>query len=248
MGSPRRHSTSRSLGGKAVDRVTASIQDSAGTNNADFSTPPDGQSGHMRRYLFTSSNPNRDGALENDVPAHENTQTAWVETAGGMGESWSDAMADWTEKTSAAVPDDVMGQYIINSPAGIRTHPYSTSSTVNPLTYASVGTLNKVHNIGEVWANLLHNVYAALIGQWGWSPDSRTNPDGTVGNIVYMRLFIDSLPLQPCNPNFLTACNAWLQADVNRYNGTNRCLLWKTFASKGLGVNAANNADIPSDC
>ncbi|KAJ7633957.1 hypothetical protein B0H17DRAFT_961621, partial [Mycena rosella] len=73
----------------------------------------------------------------------------------------------------------------------------------------------------------------------------RTNPDGTEGNIVYMHLFIDPLPLQPCNPTL------YLQADVNRYNGTNRCLLWKTFASKGLGVNAANhvnNTDIPSDC
>jgi extracellular elastinolytic metalloproteinase len=61
------------LGGKGADRVTASIQDSAGTNNADFATPPDGQSGHMRMYLFTSTSPNRDGALENDVPIHENT-------------------------------------------------------------------------------------------------------------------------------------------------------------------------------
>ncbi|KAJ7352052.1 Fungalysin metallopeptidase-domain-containing protein [Mycena albidolilacea] len=252
------------LGGKGADRVTASIQDSAGTNNADFATPPDGQSGHMRMYLFTSTSPNRDGALENDVPIHENTHGltnrmtgggtgACLQTteAGGMGEGWSDAMADWTEKTSAAVPDYVMGQYIINSAAGIRTHPYSTSATVNPLTYASVGTLNEVHNIGEVWANLLHNIYAALVAQYGWSPDSRTNPDGTEGNIVFMHLFIDALPLQPCNPTFLTARNAWLQADVNRYGGANRCLLWKVYASKGLGVNAAghvNNAVIPSDC
>ncbi|KAJ7464297.1 Fungalysin metallopeptidase-domain-containing protein [Mycena galericulata] len=252
------------LGGKGADRVTASIQDSAGTNNADFATPPDGQSGHMRMYLFTSTTPDRDGALENDIPVHENTHGvtnrltgggtgACLQTteAGGMGEGWSDAMADWTEKTSAAVPDYVMGTYVINDPSGIRTHPYSTSSTVNPLTYASLATLNEVHDIGEVWANLLHNIYAALVAQYGWSPDSRTNPDGTEGNIVHMHLFIDSLPLQPCNPTFLTARDAWLQADVNRYNGANRCLLWKTFASKGLGVNAANhvnNADIPSDC
>lgn len=39
-----------------------------------------------------------------------------------------------------------MGQYVINDPAGIRTHPYSTSKTTNPLTYASVGTLNEVHS------------------------------------------------------------------------------------------------------
>ena len=56
-----------------------------------------------------------------------------------------------------------MGQYVIDDPAGIRSHPYSTSSRTNPLTYSSVGTLNEVHNIGEVWANLLHNVYASLV-------------------------------------------------------------------------------------
>ncbi|KAJ7068336.1 Fungalysin metallopeptidase-domain-containing protein [Mycena amicta] len=259
------------LGGKGNDRVTASIQDSAGTGKfpitttpVDFSTPPDGQSGHMRMYLFTETTPKRDGALENDVPVHENTHGvtnrmtgggtgSCLQTteAGGMGEGWSDAMADWTEKNSSAVPDFVMGQYIINSPAGIRTHPYSTSKTVNPLTYASVGTLNEVHNIGEVWANLLHNVYAALVGEYGWSAEARTNPDGTEGNVVFLHLFIDSLALQPCNPTFLTARNAWLQADVNRYNGTNRCLLWNTFASRGLGVNAAghkDNAVVPDDC
>ncbi|KAJ7194480.1 Fungalysin metallopeptidase-domain-containing protein [Mycena haematopus] len=247
------------LGGKAGDRVTASIQDAAGTNNADFATPPDGQSGHMRMYLFTSTTPNRDGALENDVPVHENTHGVTNRlTGGGTGACLQSTEAggmggrmDWTEKTSAAVPDYVMGQYIVNSAAGIRNHPYLTNSTINPLTYASVKTLNEVHNIGEVWANLLHNIYAALVAQYGWSPDSRTNPDGTEGNIVHMHLFIDALPLQPCNPTFLTARDAWLQADVNRYGGANRCLLWKVYASKGLGVNAANhvnNADIPSDC
>jgi extracellular elastinolytic metalloproteinase len=82
--------------------------------------------------------------------------------AGGMGEGWSDAMAEcvdflwsdrfidnpfrWTEQTSATIKDYVMGQYVINDAAGIRTHPYSTSKTTNPLTYASVGTLNEVHS------------------------------------------------------------------------------------------------------
>ncbi|KAF7311373.1 Extracellular metalloproteinase mep [Mycena kentingensis (nom. inval.)] len=251
-------------GGRANDRVTASIQDSAGTNNADFATPPDGQSGRMRMYIFTSTNPRRDGALENDIPIHEMTHGvtnrltgggtgACLQTteAGGMGEGWSDAMADWANKNSAEVPDYTLGEYVINDPAGIRTHPYSTDKSVNPLTYHSVGTLNEVHNIGEVWANLLHNVYAALVGEHGWSATAKTDPTGSEGNVVFLHLFLDSLALQPCNPTFLTARNAWLQADVNRYDGANRCLLWKTFASRGLGVNAANhvdNADIPDDC
>ena len=31
-------------------------------------------------------------------------------------------------------------------------------------------------DIGEVWANILHNVYAALVKQRGFFPDARFNP------------------------------------------------------------------------
>ncbi len=34
----------------------------------------------------------------------------------------------WIEKTSSAVPDFILGQYVIDDPAGIRSHPYSTSA------------------------------------------------------------------------------------------------------------------------
>ncbi|KAJ2987444.1 hypothetical protein NUW54_g9425 [Trametes sanguinea] len=63
--------------------------------------------------------------------------------------------------------------------------------------------------------------------------------------------FVDALPLQPCNPTFLTARDAWIQADQNRYNGANKCILWNAFASRGLGVNAANHNDdstVPAGC
>ncbi|PFH50044.1 hypothetical protein AMATHDRAFT_61980 [Amanita thiersii Skay4041] len=251
-------------GGLGNDRVTVSVQDSAGTNNADFATPPDGQSGRMRMFLFTFTSPQRDGALENDIVVHENThgvtnrmtgggtgRCLQMTEAGGMGEGWSDAMADWTEKNSSAVPDFFTGQYVLNNTAGVRSHPYSTSSTVNPLRYSDLKTLKEVHDIGEVWANMLHNVYAALVGAHGWSATARTDPSGSEGNIVHLHLFIDALALQPCNPTFLDARDAWIQADVNRFGGANRCLLWQAFASRGLGVNAAHHDDdftVPSDC
>ncbi|KAJ7093265.1 Fungalysin metallopeptidase-domain-containing protein [Mycena belliarum] len=243
-------------GGAGNDRVTVSVQDSAGTDNADFATPADGQSGRMRMFLWDFTSPGRDGALENDIVVHENThgitnrmtgggtgRCLQTTEAGGMGEGWSDTMADWTEKTSAAVPDYVMGQYVIDDGAGIRSHPYSTSATVNPLRYSSLRTLSEVHDIGEVWANILHNVYAALVGARGFSTTARTNPGGTEGNIVFLHLFIDALALQPCNPTFLTARSAWIQADVNRYAGANACTLWNAFASRGLGTDAASHND-----
>jgi extracellular elastinolytic metalloproteinase len=64
--------------------------------------------------------------------------------------------------------------------------------------------------IGEVWANILHNVYAALIGAHGWSATARTDPSGTEGNIVFLHLFIDALALQPCNPT----CAWWASAPM----------------------------------
>lgn len=55
-------------------------------------------------------------------------------------------------------------------------------------------------DIGEVWANMLHNVYAALVASHGFSGIAKTNPTSTAGNAVFLHLFLDALALQPCNP------------------------------------------------
>jgi len=55
-------------------------------------------------------------------------------------------------------------------------------------------------DIGEVWANIFHNVYARLVAVHGFSPDAMTNPDGAGGNVAFMHLFIDSLAITPCYP------------------------------------------------
>ena len=39
-------------GGKENDRITISVQDKGGMDNADFASPPDGQNGHMRMFLW----------------------------------------------------------------------------------------------------------------------------------------------------------------------------------------------------
>ncbi|KAF4616512.1 hypothetical protein D9613_008908 [Agrocybe pediades] len=241
-------------GGLGNDQVTISVQDSAGVNNADFATPPDGQSGRMRMFLWTHTtamtHENTHG-VSNRLTGGGTGRCLQTTEAGGMGEGWSDAMANWNEKTSSAVNDFVLGQYVINSTAGIRTHPYSTDPVVNPLRYSDLQTRTEVHAIGEIWANMLYNVYANLVGAHGWTSLARTDPTGTEGNVVFLHLFLDSLALQPCNPTFLSARDAWIQADVNRYGGANACQIWKAFASRGLGTSAANhtdNADVPPAC
>ncbi|QRV97451.1 extracellular metalloproteinase MEP [Ceratobasidium sp. AG-Ba] len=255
-----------SKGGKENDRVQISVQDSSGTNNANFATPPDGQSGQMRMFTWTYTSPNRDGALENDIVSHEYTHgisnrltgggtgTCLTTTeAGGMGEGWSDAFAEWSEQESVAdgIADFTLGSYVVNDKAGIRSYPYSTSKTTNPLTYGSLKTLNEVHDIGEVWALIWHEIGAALLNKYGFSAN-KNDPTGTAGNIVQLHLFIDSLKLQPCNPTFITARNAIIQADANRYAGVNKCLLWTAFAKRGLGYGATttktDSTTLPSGC
>ncbi|CCA66744.1 probable extracellular elastinolytic metalloproteinase precursor [Serendipita indica DSM 11827] len=251
-------------GGSGNDRIKISVQDSSGTNNANFATPADGSSGQMRMYIWTRTTPNRDGDLSNDVIAHEQThgttnrmtgggtgRCLQTTEAGGMGEGWSDAFAEWLEHKDSSVPDWVLGVWVYNNPKGIRSYPYSTSTSTNPYKYSTTKTKSEVHDIGEIWANMLHNVYAELVGSFGWAADAFTNAESGSGNVVFLRVFYAALLLQPCNPTMVQARDAWVQADQNLYNGAHVCSIWKAFASRGLGVGAANYVDsftVPSQC
>jgi uncharacterized repeat protein (TIGR01451 family) len=148
-------------GGAGGDRVLAEAQDSSGTNNANFSTPPDGTSGRMQMYRFTGPTISRDGGLDSEIVIHELTHglsnrligngggLLW-DVGAGMGEGWSDFYAlSLLNNTNA---DDPNGKYAAGAYAtykiangytdnylyGIRRFPYSTDNSVNPLTWADV--------------------------------------------------------------------------------------------------------------
>jgi extracellular elastinolytic metalloproteinase len=57
--------------GKGNDRVVIHVQDNALRNGAEFATPPDGFNGRLQLWLWTAQYPDRDGAIENDIVAHE---------------------------------------------------------------------------------------------------------------------------------------------------------------------------------
>ncbi len=153
-------STNFSGMGTGGDPVLAETQDGAGTDNANFSTPPDGTSGRMQMFLFDFSSPERDGALDATIVLHEMTHglsnrligdangLIWDE-GGGMGEGWSDFYAlSLTHNTNAYDPNAeyAAGAYATyqflgltdNYLYGIRRFPYSTDNSVNPLTWADV--------------------------------------------------------------------------------------------------------------
>ncbi|KAF8722218.1 Fungalysin metallopeptidase (M36), partial [Rhizoctonia solani] len=253
-------------GGSGNDPVYVSVQDGGKTNfnNANFATPPDGANGMMRLYLWNKTTPFRDGAFENDVVIHEYTHGLTSRMTGGgtarclstdesrgLGEGWSDALADWVRQTSAqsVAQDFTMGEYVYLK--SIRDYPYSTSLTTNPLTYGSLQTRTEVHAAGEVWANIWHEIYAALVAKLGFSTDKK-NISSTTGNIVALHLLVDALAIQPCNPTFISARDAVIQADANRYGGANKCTLWTAFAKRGLGFGATttkvDSKTLPSGC
>ncbi|KAI9439555.1 Fungalysin metallopeptidase-domain-containing protein [Lactarius indigo] len=250
-------------GGEMFDRILVSVQDDTGTNDAVIFTPPDGQSPKMQLYLFVKFSPRRDSALQNDLVIHECQHGASNRMTGGgtarcfqtsesagVSEGYADAMADWVSQGSTT-SDYVFGQYASKASTGLRNYAYSTSNVTNPLRYSSLKGMTNANDMGEVWANTLHNVYAALVITYGWSKNALTDPTTNEGNVVWLHLFMDALLLQPCNPTFLNARDAWLQADANRYKGAHSCLLWETFASRGFGVNATNFVDdvtYPPDC
>ncbi|KAG8752688.1 hypothetical protein FRC11_008112 [Ceratobasidium sp. 423] len=254
-------------GGTGNDQVYVPVQISDITkqfNDASFFTPADGVNGELYLYLWNKTTPNRDVAFENDLLVHEYTHGLTNRLVGGgtarclqsseakaLGEGWSDAVADWVRQTSAesAASDFTLGSYV--NTKSLRDYPYSTSMTTNPLTYGSLQTRTEFHAAGEVWANIWHEIFAAFVAKYGFSND-KNNADGTAGNIVALRLLIDALPLQPCNPTFINARDAILQADFNRSEGANKCLLWTVFAKRGLGYGATTTKTdvfkLPSGC
>ena len=148
--------------------------------------------------------------------------------------------------------DAVLGAYAYAKAAGIRSKPYSTSMVRNPYTLSYVGTQNEVHAIGEYWANTLFEMYWNLVDAKGYS-SNWFDAKQEKGNIIAMQLVIGGLKLQPCNPNFTTARDAILAADQSYYGGANKCLIWKAFAKRGLGVDSSEKGyvdgfKVPSDC
>ena len=104
-------------------------------------TPPDGQNGRCRMYIWNTASPYRDGDLEAGIVIHELTHgmstrltggpansgcLGWGES-GGMGEGWGDFLAT-TIRSTSNYSDYSMGAWAANREAGIRNFIYSTVS------------------------------------------------------------------------------------------------------------------------
>lgn len=172
------------------------------------------------------------------------------------GEGWSDYLAlmlttDWStaQLTDGALARP-MGNYSLNLPLtadGIRNFPYSTNMSVNPLTYAHMALSSESHFIGEIWCSALWDMTWNIIQQTGTIESNIYNSSSTAGNVVALKLVMEGMRLQPCNPGFLDARDAILAADSILYNGAHSCAIWKAFAKRGMGASALQGSSDDAD-
>ena len=221
---------------------------------------------HMRRDPATDL----DGTIDEGVIAHEffhyvsnrlvnNGSGLGNNQGGGMGEGWSDfdtmLLQVRPEDTSVAGNNHFQGAYPVGTYVtgeyyfGIRRTPYSTSFSIDPLTFKHIqngvalpttapiafgqdGSSNaEVHNTGEVWANMLWEAYAALLN------DPRYAGAYTTARSHMQDYVIGGLKLTPPNPTFVDARNGILgtakAADCQDYLD-----IAAAFAKRGMGINA----------
>ena len=197
---------------------------------------------------------NADGSFDNGIISHEFGHGISIRLAGGrnnssclqnaeqMGEGWS----DWFALMMQLKPGDVgtairgIGTFAVSQPidgVGIRTYPYSTDMSINPMTFNSTNTEAVPHGVGSVWATTLWDLTWAYINKYGYDSNIYT---GTGGNNKIMRLVLDGLKLQPCSPTFIEARDALIAADQATTGGQDYCMIWEVFANRGLGLNASS--------
>lgn len=221
-----------------------------------------------------------DGDFDNGIISHEYAHGISNRLTGGpatasclqnaeqMGEGWSDyfALMLTTNWQTASVSDGAISRGIGNyvkeldplNGSGIRTYPYSTDISVNPLTYEDLDDIDagNSHDVGEIWAATLWDMTWNMIQIDGINTNLY-HAAGVGGNSASMKIVMLGMKLQPCSPGFLDGRDALLKADDILYNGKYHCAIWNAFARRGMGVLAKQgsafntidqvpNFDIPS--
>jgi uncharacterized repeat protein (TIGR01451 family) len=195
---------------------------------------------------------NTDSDLDNGIIAHEYGHGVSNRLTGGpdittclsneeqMGEGWSDYFALITTIEPGDTGNDPrpIGTYVFGqSPAGngIRAYPYSIDFNINPTTYNDIQTFAVPHGVGSIWCQMLWDMTWKLIDIYGFDPDLY---NGMGGNTIALQLVMDGMALQACSPGFVDGRDAILLADELNYGGIHHCLIWETFAARGLGYSA----------
>jgi hypothetical protein len=233
-------------GGLANDYVLAEAFDGSFNGFATFATP------RMQMYWWQVNLNYRESSVDNGIIIHEYchgvsnrltggpSNTNCLSNAEQAGEGWSDwlALMLTAKNTDNGATPRGIGTYMLQQPttgSGLRTYPYSTDMSINPHTYADLAINSNAQYIGEVWCSAIWDMSWLLIDQYGFS----NNPsDVNAGNNIAIKLVMEGMKLQPCNPGFIDSRDAILLADQQLYNNAHRCLIWQAFAKRGMGLYA----------
>ena len=194
-----------------------------------------------------------DAALDNGIIAHEYGHGISTRLTGGrlnssclnndeqMGEGWSDFFAlilthrPGDKGTNARG----IGNYAAGTPpdgSGIRRYPYSTDMNINPQTYKDIRNTTAPHPVGEVWSDILWDMYWKFVDNYGFDPDWNNEASG---NFLAAQLVVEAMKIQPCNPDFIKGRDAILKADSLLHNGKHGLYIWESFARRGVGYYAS---------
>ncbi|SEH43310.1 T9SS-dependent M36 family metallopeptidase [Chryseobacterium culicis] len=213
----------------------------------------------------------KDASLDNGVISHEyghgisnrltgtgSSCLSYISSNEQMGEGWSDFFALMmttrpgdTSAMARGVGSFVSGQ--ATTGGGIRPAKYSPDFGLNDYTYGRTNgmkvstsiqgipvTVPDVHSIGFIWASMLWDLNWKYVDKYGYNSNVLADPNS--GSAKVLQLVMDALKLQPCNPTFVQGRDAILAADQASTGGQNKCMIWTTFAKRGLGVNASAGA------
>ncbi len=227
-------------GGSDGDRVNVLVDwdiEDGTCCNATMNTPADGSNPWLRlRVGLEPDNLDMHRAMNGDTVTHEfghgvsnrlvgGGDLGGGVQAGGMGEGWSDAMANtvWN--------DPVYGEYNNgDTDDGIRSTGYDDST----LTYSDLCSGGcQVHSDGEIWATALWDVREALVNRYGLA----------AGTFRHEQLMIDGMKNTPTDPTFLDARDGIIASGATIYGGEDTCLLWQAFTEAGLGEDASTSGD-----
>jgi extracellular elastinolytic metalloproteinase len=208
-----------------------------------------------------------DGSFDNGIIAHEFGHGVSNRLTGGgivtscltneeqMGEGWSDFLSLVTTVEPGDRGDDArgIGTYAEGQPVtgrGIRSFPYSTDMSINPLTFNNIKGLKNAqgvvrpHAVGEIWTACLWDMYWKMVDKYGYDANWRNKNSG---NAKALSLVIQGMKIQGCGPGFIRGRNAILASDTLLFGGVNAFDIWDVFARRGLGYNAKggnpNNID-----
>ncbi|KAI8048009.1 Fungalysin metallopeptidase-domain-containing protein [Syncephalis plumigaleata] len=234
------------------DRIMVTLQDPRSPDNAMFGTAPYGQPSQLLVGLTPGPNV-QDFAFDNDIMIHEithgttdrlvggyeNDQCLRQKVGVGMSEGYSDFVALWVRFAKAAETNQVDLHFGTYTNSNIRKYPFSPDKKKNPLTANALNGLTypEVHDMGNLWGNMLYQVYLNLKKKLPVTTEFRTRQLDK-SNTLVMAMLMESLTSLPCNPTFVDGRDALLLAEQTLTKGAYNCEVYAAFAKYGLGEGA----------